>query len=398
MARNLYTPEEDQFLRDHYPGLGKAECARRLGRPANSVAVRASKLGLKRVAWDAHLTLAVRSEVVRLYESGSLVTEVQEATGLSYHHVRHVLTEAGIEVDRARASEAVQGPRVRHLTPEEAELVALRWSELVGIVHIAQEVGVNPHVIERHVREHLPERDLNDVLQNAQPSQYTEGQIAEMVRQSVEDLRNAEDIAEDFGCSSGLVTLYVRRAGHDGRELQREKMRLGYLTGRLTVSHKSGWGISVPVSTPLQGTLKVRSRTEARRVGHLNTLGLAWFYELRRYGLPTGSTYLPDFWLTEVPVAQAALELGSTPTKKEILAWLVKTPHWIEDVKGWFQPKERSWKKIHRFVAEYPNKPFSVVVMDGKNPRRVFGQVPELLECPNVSQRASACCLASPPA
>lgn len=48
MTKNLYTPAEDDFMRDNYATMSNAEIGRRLGRTTMSVVKRISKLKLKR--------------------------------------------------------------------------------------------------------------------------------------------------------------------------------------------------------------------------------------------------------------------------------------------------------------------------------------------------------------
>jgi len=324
--------------------------------------------------------------VLRAYSTGCLITDVQESERLSYAHVKHILDEAGVKVDRARSSAAVQTPRIRHLTLDEEAAVRARWGEKVGIVHIAKEVGVNPHVIERFVRQHLEGRSFGSVYLKRCPPRYAPAQVAEMIRQSTVEMRNAEDIARDFGCSGQLVTMYVRRSGVNGRVLQGAKLRLGYANGRIVVSPLISHGVKSLSDTPFQGTRVMRSRTESKRARLLDATGMAWFYEAHRYVLSDGSTYLPDFWLTEVPVDVARAQLGEQPDRAAIWQFLSRTAHWIEDTKGWFGSAQQNYgnhAKIHRFVAEGLHPRFSVLVM-GRDTHRIFGTVPSHLEIPSL--------------
>lgn len=69
-----------------------------------------------------------------------------------------------------------------------------------------------------------------------------------------------------------------------------------------------------------KGTI-FRSRTEARWAVFFDLLRLRWVYEPEGFRLPSGTWYLPDFWLPEVGV-WAEVKPSSGPTEGEVeKAW-----------------------------------------------------------------------------
>jgi hypothetical protein len=110
----------------------------------------------------------------------------------------------------------------------------------------------------------------------------------------------------------------------------------------------------------------MRSSTEILRASELNSFGYAWFYEVNNYLLLDGRRYLPDFWITEIPILEATEILKISPTKDQIKIFLKATPHCIEDTKGWWKETHPSYEKINTFIKENPNLSFSVRVEDRK--------------------------------
>lgn len=73
------------------------------------------------------------------------------------------------------------------------------------------------------------------------------------------------------------------------------------------------------IETPYAG-FRFRSRTEARWAVGFDAIGCGWNYEPEGYVLPSGTPYLPDFWLPDV--GMWAEVKGTTPTTEEIKkAW-----------------------------------------------------------------------------
>lgn len=384
MSYHLYTKDENDFLCQNYPVLGAAECASQLNLPIGLIKSHVISLGLRRQkSWDKHITSDTKGKVIAAYHAGVRITDIQEASGLSYVFVMRVLDIAGVEVEQR------SGPKRDQLTFEEKSIVQTRWAEMATIESIAKEVGVSLGQVSRFAKAQLLSRDRGAVQRKNSHSRFTSEQIAEMVRQSAQDLRNAEDVAQDFGCSAGLVSWYVRQSGVlDGRDIRTEKMQQGYVDGRITVSPLSSRGVRTLSSTPFQGALFMRSRTEGQRANLFNSTGRAWFYEVQRYTLKDGRTYLPDFWFTDIPVEEARLVLGDDPQPKAIQQFLESTPHWVEETKGWFVSGKGNYDKVHAFAESGDCPRFSVLVSGDKyrqkNDRRLYGAVPDIFEMPHL--------------
>ena len=107
------------------------------------------------------------------------------------------------------------------------------------------------------------------------------------------------------------------------------------------------------------------SRLEAIRAQQLSDANTPWFYEVQRYVVGGGNTYLPDFWVVEgASMGDVLGLLGNTPTMPDILRFLASTQYRVEDVKGWWRPDHPSYSKVESFRYSFPNIQFQVVVKD----------------------------------
>lgn len=357
----LWTPEEDGVLHALYASLDVEEVGRRLGRSVQAVRMRAHKIGATRCVWNTNLSGDVRRRVVSLYESGRTMLEVQEGTGLSYHQVRWCLGEVGIVTDRARAAKFATRAQMRILTPVEQEQVRGMWAANVAVRDIAAELGCWEGIVERFRDTNLPPRDFSLVLSENSGTRrvFSEEARAKIVRLYTEGLQSDAEVAKVFGCCRRTVREVLRGEGVDlsawhGRKLS-ERAREAFRSGQRVISPKAGHGIKTPHQTPFQGVRVMRSRTEAARAKQLDEAGTAWFYEVQRFNLVAGDSYLPDFWITDVSLAGAKRALGDTPSLGAIRDFLGVTPHKIEDVKGWYGEKHPSKPKIDRFMLERPD-------------------------------------------
>jgi hypothetical protein len=174
----------------------------------------------------------------------------------------------------------------------------------------------------------------------------------------------ANDVAALVHCSPTLITRVLKDRGVDSEHWRRQKIaeahRETYRNGR-QVPTSVGYGTKVKVVTPFQGTVMVRSKIEALRAGYLTELGVPWFYEVTRYVLEDGSTYLPDFWVAECLMVDAVVGLGGSPTLADARSFLARVPHRVEDVKGWWRADHPSYQKVIRFRAQYQGT-FNIVV------------------------------------
>lgn len=136
-----------------------------------------------------------------------------------------------------------------------------------------------------------------------------------------------------------------------------------YADGRKVVSAKSGYGKRVPYLSPFQGAVTLRSTSEQQRAMELDALDLVWFYEVQRFSVVQGTrrhTYTPDFWI--VPgVSRSEVPEDFRSYLKNLSVSAVD----IEDVKGWWGPKHRTYAKIQAFQEQYPEVRFRIVQRNG---------------------------------
>lgn len=163
------------------------------------------------------------------------------------------------------------------------------------------------------------------------------------------------EVSEMLGCCPILGTRLFREMGIDTEYWRRKKISSGALAsfrrGRV-VPIEIGYGTKTPFTTPFQGDVVMRSRLEAKRAEFLDSHGIPWFYELARYTLADGRTYLPDFWVVSGNFSEVRDALGSRPTKGAIESYLQLVPHQIEDVKGWWGPDHKTYQKVELFRSQ----------------------------------------------
>jgi hypothetical protein len=108
----------------------------------------------------------------------------------------------------------------------------------------------------------------------------------------------------------------------------------------------------------------LRSQAEVERASQLDQNDLVWFYELKRFRVMVGGvekSYTPDFWIVR---GLGRKDLCPTENPQEILD-RCQSFH-IEDVKGWWGPRHKTYKKINAFIRQNPDLDFRIVVIDGK--------------------------------
>lgn len=263
--------------------------------------------------------------VIRSFMGGQKVTEIARNLRCDHHRVTKTLVCAGIDVYKVsamrsgakqsltksqqseyRKAEGIRGPNFRAFTSDEQNLV---------------------------VREFI--------------SGKTADEVALMVR-----------------CSPTLITRILKDRGVDSEVWRRKKLseslRKSYRQGR-TVPESVGYGTKVRVNTPFQGTVTMRSQLEATRASYLDEEGVPWFYEIQRFVLADGRTYLPDFWVADCTMEEARSRLGSDPDPSAVLEFLNLTAHRIEDVKGWWGDNHPTYPKVSSFRSQHPGT-FNVVV------------------------------------
>jgi len=149
----------------------------------------------------------------------------------------------------------------------------------------------------------------------------------------------------------------------ESNEKRSSGMLRAYAEGRKVVSAKSGYGKRVPYLSPFQGVVTLRSTSELQRAQELDALNLVWFYEVQRFSVAQGTrkhTYTPDFWV--VPgVSRVDVPEDFRTYLRNLPAPAVD----IEDVKGWWGPKHRTYAKIQAFQEQYPELRFRIVQRDG---------------------------------
>ena len=207
--------------------------------------------------------------------------------------------------------------------------------------------------------------DLRSVgIYNPRKRVFSPGDKILAIKSFVDDKLSVGSVGNLLDCSGALATRLLRSLGVDTGQDQGSRIRQavlkGYRAGR-QVPTSIGYGTKVTVATPFQGNMVMRSRLEAARADYFNREGVPWFYEVERYALTDGRTYLPDFWVADCTIEQARAVLGVSPTKDSLLTFLAATPHRVEDVKGWWRSDHPSYQKVCAFHGQFQGK-FQVVV------------------------------------
>jgi hypothetical protein len=152
------------------------------------------------------------------------------------------------------------------------------------------------------------------------------------------------------------------KASEETRRKMSEAQKRSWASGEREVPSRSGYGIGSYYDTPLQGRCWLRSTSEVQRAQELDEAGVPYLYEAKRYQVQLGdgtpSTYRPDFWLLpdyeggpiEDPVAFLESYSGRVV---------------IEDVKGWWGPRHKTYRKIEAFQEQRPDLDFRIVVRGG---------------------------------
>lgn len=189
------------------------------------------------------------------------------------------------------------------------------------------------------------------------------------IREFTTGMKTLRDVSALLGCNPITASKLLKECGVDWKLWRAKKISVGALRsfqqGRV-VPAACSYGKKVPITTPFQGVLVARSTAEERRASQLTESGRAWFYELKRFALSDGTTYLPDFWVSDLPVEEALAVLGTHPSGEQISQFLSQCAYRVEDVKGYWEPGHTSYAKIQRFREDWPGVPFDVVVSDRK--------------------------------
>ena len=372
MKNSPWTEVEDRVLEDYAVGLlSVVEVAVRTGRSKAAVRSRAHKTGKTVHVWNIHLAEATIQAVAQQYRAGRVLTEIQAATGLSYHQVRWCLDQVGSVVDRSRAAhKATEGQR-RILTEAEKSTLQEFWGKGWSIQALARALGCCRPVVARHIREQGWTRS-GSTLQSAQDRRrvFSAQETQDIVQAYKVEIISQHTLAKRFGTSSSTLRRVLQAAGVDidkeWRRKHSERMLRDIRNGTRKLSPLAGRGIPTSCQTPFQGVVTMRSRTEARRAAELDDSGLAWFYEVRGYPLSSGQNYLPDFWITTDQVVDVLGTLPLVASKHEILGYLQKSTYRLEDVKGWWRSDHPSASKIAAFMQEYPQMAFGLRIEDRK--------------------------------
>lgn len=202
-------------------------------------------------------------------------------------------------------------------------------------------------------------------IYNPRKRVFSSDEKALAVKSFVEDKLSAGAVGGLLGCSDALVTRLLRGLGVNTGQDQGDRIRRtvlkGYQAGR-QIPTSVGYGTKTPVSTPFQGDVVMRSRLEATRAEYFSARGQPWFYEVQRYTLADGRTYLPDFWVPDCTFDHALSVLGPAPVADCLRSFLSATTHRIEDVKGWWRPDHPSYSKVQAFREQSKDVRFDVVV------------------------------------
>lgn len=334
--------------------LSVSDISKMTGRSVIAVRARAHKVGKRRGSgWVRNIPQDVKSKVGDLYLSGLTITEVEPRVDLSYHVIRSVLVDLGITVDQSKAGRKASQDQVRVFTPTEQITIREMWEAKASVQSIAETVGCDRHTLMKFINGRMDTRSLVGSRQQ----KATSVQADTIVREFTVGMLTRDDVATLAGCKRTLVERVLRDAKVDislwtGKKLS-SIISAEYRSGKRSVSPRAGHGIRTQADTPFQGSVLMRSRTEAHRARELDVTGMAWFYEIQRYPLSDGHTYTPDFWVTQVPVGEAQTVLGVSPTSDAIREYLSAVPHTVEDVKGWFNENHPSYAKIAAFRKEH---------------------------------------------
>ncbi len=350
-----WTTDEEGLLDRYVIGeLSVQAISEMTGRSPLAVRARAHKLGKRRGSgWVRNFPPELKTKLGDMYLSGLTITEMEPVVGLSYHVIRSVITDLGITVDQSKAGRKASQGQVRVFTPTEQATIREMWDAKASVQSIAETVGCDRHTLMKFINGRMDTRSLVGSRQQ----RATSVQADTIVREFTVGMLTRDNVASLAGCKRTLVERVLRDAKVDinmwtGRKLS-AIISAEYRSGKRSVSPLAGHGIRTQADTPFQGSVLMRSRTEAQRAQELDATGMAWFYEIQRYPLSDGRTYTPDFWVTQVPVGEAQSVLGVSPTRAEIRKYLSAVSHTVEDVKGWFNENHPSYAKIAAFRKEH---------------------------------------------
>ena len=309
--------------------------------------------------WNSHLPQEVRDEVVKLHKEGHLIRQIEAISGLSYHQVRKCIENPNGIDHRVRKS------KFEFDACDIADIIRRATGDLEPTATIAKQYNCS----RGHICNLLRKADVDlNFWCNQKKSKSLSGrppknrklkrlipqeQIDNWVHLFTHESKSTVDIASMFNVRQPLVSSTLKQAGIDvnriaSRRSVDTRRKKGYIP-----SPKCGFGIKTEYTTPFQGVVTMRSRTEAARAKELDEEGFAWFYEVAPFRLKE-STYLPDFWITKTPIHDAKSFLGLSPNKPQIESFIAEHGCVIEDVKGWFNEKSPSFKKIEEFRGLFP--------------------------------------------
>lgn len=266
------------------------------------------------------------SVVVGMFAGGGTVTGIARTLRCDAHKVTKTLVLAGVDVYGISNSRAAsKQSQTKTVQAENRHTLGLRGPKFRVFTEVEQDLVVR---------------------------EFTSG-------------KTAKEVSLLVGCCPILITRILKDRGVDSEFWRRMKISEGHLAsyrnGR-TVPVSIGYGTKVSVPTPFQGVRVMRSQTEADRASYLTKEGVPWFYEVCRFTLKDGRTYLPDFWLPQSTMSEVRDALGATPKKADMIRFLTSTSHQVEDVKGYWRPDHPTYEKIQTFRGDYPLVQFQITV------------------------------------
>jgi hypothetical protein len=128
------------------------------------------------------------------------------------------------------------------------------------------------------------------------------------------------------------------------------------------VKPESGFGKGSWYNSPFQGCIWLRSSSEVQRAKELDAEGAVWFYEALRYSVVLDNevrSYTPDFWVVQ------DVHRTNVPEDLNPKLFLSIHPHVVEDVKGWWKPTHKTYRKVMAFIEQHPEVSFRVVIREG---------------------------------
>jgi len=236
-------------------------------------------------------------EFLRKYiDSGVPIRRIEEDTGFSYPIIYTYLHKFGFPVGKSKK---------RKLVGQENEVIS---GYLYGFTttQLADKYSVSLGVITRILKSNSVE------IRPSNAFNKKVGNISELCIMYFDNGLQLSKIAEFFGCSKAAVYLQFKRHGVQLRsksdavsgenngmfgKKQSEDTRHNMSNAFVNEVRSVHTCCEETIETPYQGTKRVRSSWEAAVARYFDFHGTKYLYEPKRFKLPNGLSYLPDFFI-----------------------------------------------------------------------------------------------------